>query len=266
MGVNLRDMYKSDITTRSSQLRIELCHYMELPPYWHAYPMFANYWRLYCHDGEGAGVEWQGQHIAFQRRELYLIAPATRAAAVFARPTSQLFVQFHAGAPLHSPAPGVYAIESNAAVLDVVDELIGMSVAQRHQALGTLRCTYLITHALCQLPSSAMRTDRLDARIQSSIDFMLRHLASEVSIEDIAAQQGMTRSAFIRLFKQATGEPPYRYFTGLRVERACLILETTTLDIDSIAEQTGFCDRFHFSRLFKQRVGVSPVRYRDRLS
>ena len=73
----------------------------------------------------------------------------------------------------------------------------------------------------------------------------------------------MNANAFIRKFRQAVGHTPHQYLLRLRVERACEWMRRSELTMDQIAEAAGFCDRFHFSRVFKQVMGVSPAKFRD---
>ena len=79
----------------------------------------------------------------------------------------------------------------------------------------------------------------------------------------LAREMGMNTNAFIRKFRQAIGHTPHQYLLRLRIEQACGWLRMEALTMDQIAEAAGFCDRFHFSRVFKQVMGVSPAKFRD---
>jgi len=68
---------------------------------------------------------------------------------------------------------------------------------------------------------------------------------------------------FIRVFKQWTGQTPAQYILDTRVKAAAHELLFTDGSIDSIAEETGFRDRFYFSRVFKRRMGLAPAEYRN---
>jgi AraC-like DNA-binding protein len=72
----------------------------------------------------------------------------------------------------------------------------------------------------------------------------------------------MAVNAFIRLFRKATGVSPQAYGRRRRIDQACLRLHHSAGSIKEIAEAVGFCDRFHFSRAFKEMRGVSPAEYR----
>ncbi len=84
------------------------------------------------------------------------------------------------------------------------------------------------------------------------------------SNRDLARELGMNVNAFTRRFRVATGHSPHQYRLRLRIERACSLLREGGLSIEAIAAETGFCDRFHFSRVFKRIMGMGPAQFRLR--
>ena len=56
--------------------------------------------------------------------------------------------------------------------------------------------------------------------------------------------------------------PPGRYIINTRINRACILLETTDRLISDIALSVGFCDQSHFIRTFKKIRGLTPSAYR----
>jgi AraC-like DNA-binding protein len=64
----------------------------------------------------------------------------------------------------------------------------------------------------------------------------------------------------IRIFRKATGLPPYTYFEQLRIERAIDLLRRG-VPISDVAVMTGFSDQSHLTRRFKRVVGVPPGKY-----
>ena len=93
-------------------------------------------------------------------------------------------------------------------------------------------------------------------------EFMLAHLAEEVSLDEIAAVCNLSVPHFGRLFRATTGLPPYRWLREQRVLRARQLLETSDLDLSEIALVCGFANQSHFTRAFTQITGVSPGRWR----
>ena len=85
---------------------------------------------------------------------------------------------------------------------------------------------------------------------------------NDVSVASIAKSYGITVSHFIRSFKSIYGITPNEYRQNHRISQATNLIKMTNLSIQDIANQCGFCDPLYFSRIFKKRVGVSPLKYR----
>ena len=83
-----------------------------------------------------------------------------------------------------------------------------------------------------------------------------------LNMEKLAYELPMGYSAFRKAFKRITGQSPNQYHINLRLERAKNLLNTTTLNINEIANQTGFDSVFYFSKLFKKKNGLSPNVFR----
>ena len=64
------------------------------------------------------------------------------------------------------------------------------------------------------------------------------------------------------LVKAATNLPLHKYIENVRVERAVDLLTTSDVSVGNIAELCGFSDIYHFSKMFKAKMGVSPNAYR----
>jgi len=73
---------------------------------------------------------------------------------------------------------------------------------------------------------------------------------------------GLSPFTIMKLFQTATGTSPVQYLITLRMKTAVHLLVTTDLPVLEISEQTGFNDPAYFSRLFRQKTGMSPVGYR----
>lgn len=82
--------------------------------------------------------------------------------------------------------------------------------------------------------------------------------------EDIAAAVHLSQSYSSALFKEHTGKSIIDYIIELRISKACDMLKYSDLLISEIADNSGFCDIFYFSRMFKKYMGISPAGYRER--
>ncbi|MEM8875833.1 MAG: AraC family transcriptional regulator [Planctomycetota bacterium] len=112
-------------------------------------------------------------------------------------------------------------------------------------------------------PSEPKRAKLHPRALAQVLDLMHARLGSGVSLDELAEVAGVNQLHFGRLFKQATGEPPYAYMTRLRVEEAQRLLRThPEWTIAAIANTCGFSDQSHLSRHFKRIVGTTPANWR----
>lgn len=113
-----------------------------------------------------------------------------------------------------------------------------------------------------------LRTERAERlhqfpRIEPVVSHITNHLNGDLSRERLAVLAGLSPSRFGQLFQEIMGSPPKAYVREQRQRRAAELLGETDLNMAEIAERTGYCDQFEFSRRFKQRWGVPPLAYRQ---
>jgi AraC family transcriptional regulator, alkane utilization regulator len=83
------------------------------------------------------------------------------------------------------------------------------------------------------------------------------------SVPELARMATLSRSVFARRFVETVGEPPLRYLTGLRLDKAAELLQRTDRSLADISEAVGYSEPA-FSRAFKARFGASPSFWRRR--
>ncbi|NRA37310.1 MAG: helix-turn-helix transcriptional regulator [Planctomycetes bacterium] len=87
-------------------------------------------------------------------------------------------------------------------------------------------------------------------------------LEIDIDIESVADQVGMAYETFRKAFKQRRGISPGAYRIRKRLERSCVILRSTGMTINQVAEILGYSDGFSYSAQFKKIIGMSPSSYR----
>ncbi|OSI67455.1 AraC family transcriptional regulator [Bradyrhizobium canariense] len=89
-------------------------------------------------------------------------------------------------------------------------------------------------------------------------EMLLADLSGSVSIADLSSACRLSCSHFSQAFRQTVGCPPHQWLLTQRVERSKQLLLNTDQPLSEIALVTGFADQSHFTRVFSQRVRVSP--------
>lgn len=109
--------------------------------------------------------------------------------------------------------------------------------------------------------NSALTGQLAQWQLRRAVDFMRAHLRDEISLEQIAAQCGLSVSYFIRAFKRSTGVTPYQCFLRQRLEAAQQLLRGT-MPMTDVAQECGFADQSHFCRAFARQFGMTPGQWR----
>jgi AraC-like DNA-binding protein len=99
--------------------------------------------------------------------------------------------------------------------------------------------------------------------LRAAKDLLDRDYAHPLDLDTVAASAGYSRFHFVRAFRAAYGDPPGRYLTGRRVERAKDLLRGANLTVTEICHLVGFTSLGSFSVRFRELVGVSPSAYRE---
>ena len=97
------------------------------------------------------------------------------------------------------------------------------------------------------------------------MDFMEEHLAEDVSLDVLADLVRLSPYHFLRSFKRSFGEPPHRYWTTRRIERAKALLANPRASITEVAFDVGFSGTSAFSGSFHRITGHTPTDYRRSL-
>ncbi len=98
---------------------------------------------------------------------------------------------------------------------------------------------------------------------ESIADYLEEHYAEKISLDQIAENMYLSPFYISKIFKSEIGESPIHYLIRVRMEKAKELLEKgSDLSITEIAEQVGYDDVYHFSKLFKKAYGMSPSKVR----
>ena len=99
--------------------------------------------------------------------------------------------------------------------------------------------------------------ERLRRHIQANLLGDLRN-------PTLAKTAAISVPSLSRLFRNFLGRSPAHYVTEIRVREAARLLLESNLNIDKVAEKTGFPNRFYFSRVFKVVSGETPAQFRSK--
>jgi len=94
--------------------------------------------------------------------------------------------------------------------------------------------------------------------IESGISVIHSKYSEDLSVEQIAAEAGLSTTYFCRMFREYTGVSPHHFLNHVRVEKAKAVLSDAKRNCTEAAAVTGFAGVHSFSKVFKRHVGMSP--------
>ena len=98
--------------------------------------------------------------------------------------------------------------------------------------------------------------------IKNCCDYIGIHINEKLSINELAERAGYSEYYFSRKFKQEMGCTLTEYIMREKIERAKVLLSTTSMSIMEISIELSFNSRSYFSDTFQKNTGISPGEYR----
>lgn len=103
----------------------------------------------------------------------------------------------------------------------------------------------------------------LFSKIEHVTEYINEHLHEKITIKQLCDETHLSTSILYKKFHDHFGCTVNDYINTKRVEKSLVLLRKTDLSIEEIAEHIGFTAASYFSRIFKQKMGMSPMKYRQ---
>ncbi len=129
-------------------------------------------------------------------------------------------------------------------------------IAHRCRAAAILQSLLFAWWAAAGLPGAG--SDRLRQQVQQIIEAMHQNPEKPWTLAELASRAGMSISSLRTAFHQTTGKAPARLRNELRLAHAHEQLRRGDRTVTEVAAQLGYCDPFHFSKVFKAVYGFPP--------
>lgn len=160
----------------------------------------------------------------------------------------------------------------------------GMSGGVHHREIASARLLELLwrlarqgeqetlaTKKRSREPKSAPGSERVsalstafDPLVRSAVEWIERNLHEPLSLKKIAEHTGFTTRHVSERFRQVTGETVLDWLQRRRVEETKRLMLESDAAIEVVALRSGFETVHHFSRIFKEREGLPPGKWRER--
>lgn len=117
----------------------------------------------------------------------------------------------------------------------------------------------------CRVETERLRQET-DPRISAAVEYMNRHFAEKIYLEDIAKAVSLSVPRLMSLFASSMGMSPIAYLEKERLERARKMLIFSYFSIKEIAAMSGYPDPVYFCKRFVLHFKMSPLAYRKKHS
>jgi AraC-like DNA-binding protein/mannose-6-phosphate isomerase-like protein (cupin superfamily) len=139
---------------------------------------------------------------------------------------------------------------------------LGAGEESRKMKVQLLFAQLLVTIAHIRREMLAKGDNPAGRYVTEAIRYMQQNYDRDISVKDIASAVNLHPGYLHRVFGAATGTTITSYLTGLRMEKAMMLLRRTDIPVGDIPEYAGIGSRAYFHALFRKHTGVTPVEYR----
>ncbi len=244
-------------------IKILMIKRQPLGRYWNMADLAAPYWRFYWNSSEGASVWFGKKEYPLTPSVLTLIPPDTHFSSTCSGMPIHYYMHFTAGPPFTEIQPQIIRMVPGGEMLSRIRGAVKMFSSKKADPIRlSLEALQIILACLCAVPEKSINRREIDPRVAAAMKMIDENPASPPSNAVIAGRLAMSTNSFLRLFRRNAGISPQLYSRNKRIDKACILLHYSGFDIKQIAAETGFCDRFHFSRVFRALRGVGPAEFR----
>ncbi len=245
-------------------IKILCCNYFNQFDVWNYKNVTRGYWQFYWNETPGAYILFEDNKIELTSDIFALVPPYTNFSTYCTCKFNHMYLHFTTGEPYNAIERKVFTFNAKESLrIDIKSFKSKLISMKKYDHKENLLVYSLIFDALLNIDECYFSNkSRLDPRIKEVTDLIHQHFSESLSNEEICEKLKMSQTNLIRLFRTELGITPQKYLKFVKMEKATYMLCYTELSIEEIANKTGFTDRYHFSKVFKQQRGKSPAIYR----
>lgn len=278
---------------REINIKLLCCRYWIVEE-WECFDLSVPFWRIYYNCIEGARISYNNKVTKLNKDVVVVVPPNTSFSTHLERtkvqPNSEsiagrkftqgdnlqqisetkvdhLFIHFSLGFPLDYTNAGVYSLPVTDQKLKLIYDIQQACIHEEEFSFfDCMKVNMLVNSCLLQLNKFLTDFKTMDQRIFTIMNYIDSNCNKIITNNEIANMVNMAPNSFARLFKNTTGTTIQQYIVKKRIENALNLIHHSDKNLDQIAHECGFSDRFHFSKSFKKNVNMSPSYYKKNLT
>lgn len=246
-------------------VRLLLCGYSPLVAgRWRFHRHHEPFWRLYWNDAPGATIQCGDLTIPLDPSGVVLVSPNVACTTEATAMTHHLYLHFHSIALQQEMPTEVIVLPMEQPLEGIVKHLVDLIKASENGSWEiSLAARAFISTVLTLARPAQRKSPRLDRRVLKVLSWIEDHFHTPVTNAELARLAGMNAHTLNQFFNQQVGHSLQTHIRIKRIEKASLMLQFSDESLEQIAEATGFCDRYHFTRVFRTIQKVTPAAYRQ---
>ena len=116
------------------------------------------------------------------------------------------------------------------------------------------------------ISNEAKHNDAHDTRLKEIFVYIQSTYAQPITLDDIAANTGVSRSECCRYFKSQTGQTLFEYLIQYRIRKSLDMLAAGSKSISQVAQDVGFSSQSYYTERFRRIMGMTPTEYKRTLT
>ncbi len=259
--------FSKDFSNTVNKLNIEIAEgaYVYGDSDWSFSSVNSPYTRVYYFESGEAHVLTSNGKIPLTEGNVYIIPPGTTCTGECSGSFSKLY--FH----VNIKRPDGYDL------LLGLNQVYSFNVGKEHikkikeyfftdSLVNILRCKNdILSFCLSIFPSELVRklvTTVYSNQVQNAIDYINNNISIQLSVKLLSEKLFTAPTTLAKHFHDEVGINIGQYIDDIVFDSAKKQLMQDDLPIQVISDRLGFCDRFYFSRRFKEKFGLTPYKYR----
>ncbi len=260
------EFFPLGVTPDHSGLVLHESGYLERNDWWVFPHTFSPFWRLYYNRQPGHRVIFPHGEFPLEPGHIMLIPDHQLFESQGLGPVPHCWMNFQVSRRLASKQKVPILLLPAQVELELIEAIAscfqGIGRGDRDRIFHT---SLALLHLVLSRRELHWQQGPGSESVQRAMRAIEEHALADLSVHALAAAAGLSPRGLSKAMQREFGLAPVQILAQARVREAASLLANTHDSIDTIAEKTGFPNRFYFSRVFKRQTGYSPARLRAKL-